>query len=105
MIGVCRNLRRIAIKGIRRDLSLGPLATRSLADARQEAMKIRKLVADGRDPVTERRTQALGPSTPFAAPAIDNRLTVDACWRSFWATKKPQLSNGKHCDQGSKNGG
>ena len=39
---------RITIRGVRRDISIGPLATLSLAKAREKAHEIRQAVADGR---------------------------------------------------------
>ncbi len=89
---------RITIFGERRDISLGPLSRVSLAAAREGAAEIRAAVAEGRNPVADRRAQK-------AAKAHARSIVVDApptfaeCWRAFWRTKEPQLSNGKHRDQ------
>jgi len=48
---------RIAIRGIARDIGLGPLAVLSLAEARAKANDIRPAVNEGRDPVAERRSE------------------------------------------------
>jgi integrase len=90
---------RITIDGRRRDISLGPVSTRSLAEARDKAHRIRKAVADGRDPTAARPArQASSPSVSRIdiAPALP---TFAACWTAYWAVKEPQLSNGKHRDQ------
>jgi integrase len=87
---------RITIDGRRRDISLGPLQTRSLAEARDKAQRIRKAVADGLDPTTPRRKRT--PPTGSLEIASE-RSTFEACCRAYWAVKEPQLSNGKHRDQ------
>jgi len=91
---------RIVIAGWRRDISFGPLATTSLADARLKADDIRKAVAQGRDPVAERAAAKSLAVRRGPAPVIgDGRPTFADCWRTYWAVKEPQLSNGKHRDQ------
>jgi hypothetical protein len=47
---------RITIRGVRRDISIGPLATLSLAKAREKAHNIRKAVSEG---VIRRQTISL----------------------------------------------
>ena len=90
---------RIAIRGVSRDISLGPLAAVSLAQAREKASGIRRAVTEGRDPVDERRA-ARKPSEPVAVVEIvDDRPTFEECWRTYWQVKERQLSNGKHRDQ------
>lgn len=90
---------RITIRGVRRDISLGPLATLSLAEARQKAQEIRKTVADGRDPAAERSMRAARRSPAPSNVTRDVQPTFAACWRAYWAVKEPQLSHGKHRDQ------
>ena len=58
------------IRGVRRDISIGPLATVSLAKAREKAHDIRTAVADGRDPAAERHAQR----SAFKAPNQVNRF-------------------------------
>ena len=90
---------RITIRGVRRDISIGPLATLSLAKAREKAHDIRKAVADGRDPVSERQAQRSPPKAASQVIAVNERPTFEVCWQAHWAVKEPQLSNGKHRDQ------
>ncbi len=90
---------RITVDGRRRDISLGPAATRSLMEAREQAARIRKAVADGHDPTDERRERRAARLAARQAAVVPERPTFDACWRSYWAVKEPQLSNGKHGDQ------
>lgn len=90
---------RITIGGVRRDISIGPLATLSLAKAREKAHEIRKAVADGRDPASERRAHRSRPKAPSEVIATSERPTFEACWQTYWTVKEPQLSNGKHRDQ------
>lgn len=90
---------RITIRGVRRDISIGPLATLSLAKAREKAHDLRKAVADGRDPASERRAQQGAPRAPSEVIATKKEPTFAACWQAYWTVKEPQLSNGKHRDQ------
>lgn len=96
---------RFSLDGAQRDMSLGPVAKLSLADARDKAHAVRKAVSEGRDPLAEiRKEKATRKASRMAAAAatntvptvIDVRPTFEACWRSFWLVKRPQLSNGKH---------
>ena len=48
---------RFTLHGKAREMGLGPLRTISLAEAREKALKYRKVVADGRDPIEERRAE------------------------------------------------
>jgi len=90
---------RITIRGVRRDISIGPLATLSLAEARGRAHDIRKAVADGRDPATEQQAQRRPPKAPTEVIAATERPTFEKCWQAYWTVKEPQLSNGKHREQ------
>ena len=89
---------RIVAGGRRRDISLGAFPTIQLADARSRADAIRKAVAEGRDPATEKRT-AKATAAHQTSPRDDERPTFEHSWLAFWAAKEPQLSNGKHRDQ------
>jgi hypothetical protein len=86
---------RITIRGVRHDISIGPLATLSLAKAREKAHD----VADGRDPASERRALRSPPKAPSEVIATKKEPTFEACWQAYWIVKEPQLSNGKHRDQ------
>ena len=91
---------RVTHAGQRMDIGLGPLATLSLANARQKAGAIRQVAADGGNPVGERQTRRRerqpGPALPSPIAA---RPSFKTCWTAYWALKEPQLSNGKHRDQ------
>ena len=85
---------RITIRGVRRDISIGPLATLSLGKAREKAHEIRKAVADGRDPASERQAERSPPKAPSEVAAAREQPTFEAFWQAYWAVKEPQLSNG-----------
>jgi integrase len=89
---------RITIFGERRDISLGPLSRVSLAAAREGAAEIRAAVAEGRNPVADRRAKRIA-KAHARSTVVDASPTFAECWRAFWRTKEPQLSNGKHRDQ------
>jgi integrase len=96
----CRTwIMRITIRGVRRDISLGPLATLSLAEARDKAHAIRKGVAEGRAPVAERAIRHVHPKPVTVASVTPAQPTFEACWQAYWLVKEPQLSNGKHRNQ------
>ena len=90
---------RITIQGVRRDISIGPLTTVSLAKAREKAHDIRRAVSEGRDPVSERRVRQNQRKARRETVATPKAPTFEACWRLYWSAKEPQLSNGKHRDQ------
>ena len=48
-------VQRLAVNGVRRDIGLGGWPVVSLAEARRKAMANRTLVADGGDPLAEKR--------------------------------------------------
>lgn len=71
----------------RRDLGLGGLSLVSLAEAREEAMRLRKMARAGRDPLAERRKeQAVIPTFKTAAEAVHK-------------THAPTFRNEKHAKQ------
>ena len=70
---------RIVIDGKRHDLGLGPWPVVSLAKARQRAFANRVAIADGRDPLAEKRQ----PKTPTFREASDRALEANrARWRN-----------------------
>ena len=70
---------RVVIDGKRHDLGLGPWPVVSLAKARQRAFANRVAIADGRDPLAERRQ----PKTPSFREASDRALEANrARWRN-----------------------
>ncbi|MXW61436.1 MAG: DUF4102 domain-containing protein [Acidimicrobiaceae bacterium] len=60
---------RLTVSGRRRDIGLGSWPEVSLADARRKAFELRSAVADGRDPLAEKRRAAI-PVFKDAARAV-----------------------------------
>ena len=95
---------RYTVQGNQRDISLGPLAKLSLAQARDKAQELRKSVTEGHDPIVERAAEkrsrkAVRKAAQQAAPPVvvaDDKPTFVSCWKAFWLVKRPQLSNMKH---------
>ena len=79
---------RIAIRGVDRDISLGPLAALSLAQAREKASDIRRAVNEGRDPVAERRAARKPPAPVVEVAVVEDRPTFEDCWRAYWQVKE-----------------
>ena len=77
-------VQRITIDGRRRDLGLGAFPAVSLAQARERAARNRAAVADGVDPLAQRRATAV-PTFREAARAVH-------------AANLPRWRNGKHTD-------
>src|SRR5688500_17239877 len=53
--GAKRWLLRIVVMGKRRDIGLGSVRLVPLSDARDEAVRMRRMARDGKDPLSERR--------------------------------------------------
>ena len=73
---------RITIGDSRRDIGLGGFPTVSLAKAREKAAEHRAIVAEGRDPLAEKRV----PTTPTFREAA----------RAVHEANKPRWRNAKH---------
>ena len=73
---------RITVDGRRRDIGLGGYPSVSLARAREKATEYRDLIAEGRDPVAEKRAPAM-PTFREAAHAVHK-------------TNKPRWRNARH---------
>jgi integrase len=87
-------VQRIVIAGRRRDIGLGPFPTVSLAQARGMAASNRAAVADGRNPLAEKReakaaAQQGAPSVPTFAQAALQVIEL----------RRPTWSNPKHAAQ------
>ena len=84
-------VQRIVINGRRRDMGLGPYPAVSLARARSIAHGNRTAVAEGRDPVAEKREAArrCAPSVPTFAEAAARVIVL----------RRPTWSNAKHAAQ------
>lgn len=65
----------------RREMALGPVAQVDLKTARAKAAAARQLVADGRDPIAERRA-AEQSATTFGEVAMRAIATLEDGWRS-----------------------
>ncbi len=87
-------VQRIVVDGRRRDIGLGPYPTVSLARARAIAHDNRTAVAEGRDPVAEKRearetARRPAPSIPTFAEAATRVIEL----------RRPTWSNAKHAAQ------
>ena len=93
-------VQRIAVNGRRRDLGLGAWPVVSLAEARRKAMDNRKLVADGGDPLAEKRRAGV-PTFEQAArevyelnrPAWKNRNHIVNWWRTLEKYALPTIGS------------
>ena len=73
-------IRRLVIRGHRRELGLGSLALVPLAEAREKALANRKLAREGGDPLAERRrTEGIPTFAEAAARVLEQK---QAGWRS-----------------------
>jgi integrase len=84
--GAKRWIQRLTIGDKRRDIGMGPIATVSLADARDAALENRKLVRAGKDPIEERKR-------------LKDILTFKAAAEKVHDLAKPTWRNDKHGDQ------
>ena len=98
--GLCLNIapsgskswvQRIVIDGRRRDIGLGPYPAVSLARAREIAHDNRSAIAQGRDPIAEKREAGLrrAPSIPTFAEAAARVIEL----------RRPTWSNARHAAQ------
>ena len=87
-------VQRIVVDGRRRDIGLGSYSAVSLAQARTLAAANRSTVADGRDPLSEKReardaARQPAPSVPTFAEAANRVIEL----------RRPTWSNPKHAAQ------
>jgi integrase len=78
----------------RREMGLGPVAQRKLAEARKAAAEYRRTVLDGRDPMDERDA-----IRNEAAVARAKRITFDEAVRGCIEAKSAEWKNAKHAQQ------
>jgi hypothetical protein len=78
----------------RREMGLGSVQGRKLADARKVAAEHRRLVLDGRDPMDERDDRR-----NEAAAARAKRITFDEAVRGCIEAKSVEWKNSKHAQQ------
>ena len=78
---------RTVVRGKRRDIGMGGLSVVSLAAAREEAARLRKIARDGGDPLAERRMKRrVVPTFEEAARTVHQSLS-------------PSFKNAKHSEQ------
>lgn len=73
--------------GQRRDIGLGSYPEVSLAEARNRAADLRRMVRDGLDPIEERKRLRQA------------KVTFEEAAQLCWEAKKKSFKNGKHTDQ------
>jgi hypothetical protein len=78
----------------RREMGLGALETRSLAEARKASLELRKMVMDGLDPAEERAK-----SKSTAVQAISNGITFVKAAALCIKSKRAEWKNIKHAEQ------
>lgn len=76
------------------EMGLGPLHTISLAEARSKALELRKLLLEGRDPLTERQQQRRAMKISAAA-----EITFAEAAQRFIDGHKAGWRNAKHAEQ------
>lgn len=74
---------RLAIRGKRREMGLGPWPDVSIAEARERAAEARKAVRDGRDPIVDRAKQRQAPKV----------VTLTEAAQGCFEAKKAELKN------------
>jgi len=85
---------RYAVNKRQREMGLGSLVTFTLAEARDRATKYRQMIADGLDPIDERRNALL-----IKRMAEANTITFAAAAEKYIAANKSSWRNDKHQDQ------
>lgn len=85
---------KFTLAGRTRGMGLGPIHTYSLAEARDEAADLRKVVAKGRDPIEERK-EAVGKAGAEAAPIMTFKEAVERTLEK----KDNEFRNDKHRKQ------
>jgi hypothetical protein len=78
----------------RREMGLGSLDSRSLADARKASLELRKMVLEGVDPAEERSK-----ARSKATDAINNGITFVKAAELCIKGKRSEWKNAKHADQ------
>ena len=77
--------------GRRREMGLGPITDVSLAEARDEALRCRKLVREGFDPIELRKTERAA-----RVASIARGVTFDECVGAYLAAHRDAWRNEKH---------
>lgn len=92
--GVKSWLFRFMREGKAYGMGLGPTHTFSLAEARQKALAARKLLAEGLNPLTEKKEKLLA-----AALVRARMMSFDQCSKAYIEAHKSSWKNAKHLDQ------
>lgn len=92
--GVKSWLFRFMREGKAYGMGLGATHTFSLAEARQKALAARKLLADGLNPLTEKKEKLLA-----AALVRARMMSFDECAKAYIEAHKSSWKNAKHIDQ------
>lgn len=87
---------RFTQHGKTREMGLGPVHTVSLSQARVKASELRAVVADGRDPIAERKAQQ-----QHARLNAANAKTFDECATAYIEAHRAGWKNEKHGKQWS----
>jgi len=85
---------RFRWQGRTREMGLGPVATVSLADAREAAKKWRTVLAESQDPIRARAAERAALQRQRAG-----QLTFDQCAEKYIAAHAPAWRNDKHVAQ------
>ncbi|MDC3293123.1 Arm DNA-binding domain-containing protein [Alphaproteobacteria bacterium] len=85
--GAKRWMQRLVVQGRRRDIGLGSVNIVSLDDARETALRFRRIARSGGDPITERRK------------AIGSTLTFKEATLKVHILNTPTWNNEKHANQ------
>ena len=80
-------MQRLVVQGRRRDIGLGSVNIVSLDDAREAALRFRRIARSGGDPITERRK------------AIGSTLTFKEATLKVHILNTPTWNNEKHANQ------
>lgn len=93
---------RFQLDGRRREMGLGALSTLEPVKARAEAARLKMKVAEGVDPLDERRTDKEMQSAQRKQAQLENKraeMTFRKASEHFIESRKPGWSNAKHAQQ------
>lgn len=85
---------RFKFDGRPREMGLGSASVFTLAEARERALAVRKLIADGVDPIARRRAQKA-----TRMEAAQAARTFEQCCRALHASKEPEWRSPKAAKQ------
>jgi integrase len=85
---------RFTMHGKAREMGLGPVHTVTLAEARMKALECRKIVAEGRDPIAERKA-----SETRAKLEAAKSKTFEECANAYIEANRAGWKNEKHVQQ------